>query len=328
MSLKNVKTKLDNYHRKRATVCLTDFSDIAGNQFQGEFNVSGFHRQILNLSDREQSIWGVDRCMRIQEVVDPLHSYIFHMAIFAKSVDLKNNFINPFNDERFFELQKTIILQFLEVLSLFGVNLNEVEMSYFGGLSFGGEGKFGLLRKKYEFPPDLISKKILGDKVELFPVKTIANIDINAGDGSLVGPRLEVAYKGIEIGTIVFDCFKVKQGCLFPINYVAGYAIGIERLTAATKKQDLIEAVPRYNGAIKLLQRNIAAAKSSLFKKEVMALIFAAEVLALASNKLSKKQKERLRELKKGIRKNMENLGVDGKQFDTLINFFKKWNYL
>ena len=122
----------------------------------------------------------------------------------------------------------------------------------------------------------------------------MANLDMDARDGALVGPRLEVAHKGIEIGTIVFDCFKIENCKLKPINYVAGYAIGIERLAISLGKGSLIDDIPRYKKASSLLCKKIKAANSSFFENNLITIIFVAEAIAAISNKLSEKQKERL----------------------------------
>jgi hypothetical protein len=326
MNIATIKSKLNNYHKNNKIIQLNKYSNIAGDQFPGEFNVSGFHKQILDLVNKPRSIWGTDKCLRIQEVVGPLHSHVFHMGIFAKSIDLQDRFVDPFKDERFHKLQKEIINQFLGLLNLFHINLKEIEISYLDGLSFGGSliGRDSLLKRKYAFPADAISRDILKNKVKLFSIKSITNIDINAEEGSLVGPRLEVAYKGIEIATIVFDCFKIEHNRLKSINYVSGYALGIERLAAAINGQNLIEVTPRYNRAIRLITKNIKAANSSLFKKDLMIIIFSVETIALIPNNLSKKQKERVAKLKKNLRESLINLGVDQKKLNSLMFFFKK----
>ena len=236
-SLELIKLKLINFHKNKAKSNLDYFSEIANDQFQGEFNVSGFHKEILDLTEKTNSIWGIDRCLRIQDIPDEIHSFLFHMGIFARSVNLENIFIDPFKDPRFHELQKDIISQFLELLSLFKANFQELEITYFDGADFGAtnKGRDRILKRRYKFPSDSFSKNFLKGKVKLFPLKSIMNLDINPIEGSLVGPRMEVAYNGMEIATIVFNCFKVKNGVLVPVNYIGGYAIGIERLASSLK---------------------------------------------------------------------------------------------
>jgi len=330
MNLAIIKTKLEDFHKNKADVFIRKFSDIAGNQFSGEFNVSGFHKQILELPNKPRSIYGIDRCLRLQDIPGNLHSFLFHMTIYAKSVDLQGCYIDPFKDDRFYELQKETISQFLELLKLLKINFKELEVTYLDGFSFGNmpEGRDRLLKRKHKFPPDLISKNVLKDKVKLFAVKSIANIDINATEGSLVGPRLEIAYNGIEIATIVFDCFKIEQSTLRPINYVAGYAIGLERLIASIDSQGFLESIDRYSRALNLLAQNTMAARSSLFKKEVMGIIYATEAIPIIPSKLSPKQKERVRKLKRDLRNEMANLGIDEKMLNLITKFFKEWKYL
>ena len=92
IDLSVLQTKLRTFHKPLSDSILEEFSPIAGNQFPGEFNVSGFHDKVLNLPDQPSSFWGVDRCLRIQETFDRTHSAIFHMGIFAKAVQLNENF--------------------------------------------------------------------------------------------------------------------------------------------------------------------------------------------------------------------------------------------
>jgi hypothetical protein len=93
-SLIEIQSQLAVFHRKKVDFVLTDFSDLSGDQFQGEFNVSGFHKEILDLPNKARSIWGIDKCLRIQDSPDSVHSFLFHMGIFAKSIDLKGNYEN------------------------------------------------------------------------------------------------------------------------------------------------------------------------------------------------------------------------------------------
>lgn len=321
-----IQSKLHDFHKDKVKNVLTHFSDIAGKQFQGEFNVSGFHKEILNLPNNIQSIWGVDRCLRLQEIPDRIHSYLFHMGIYAESLDLKGEFVDPFKDNRFHQLQEKVISQFLDALALFDADLNEVEVTYLGGVTVGttNEGRDKILKRKYEFPADAVSKNFLNGKVALFPVNSLANVDINPIEGALVGPRLEVAYKGVEIGTIVFDCFRVKDGKLAPINYVAGYAIGIERLAASLSDKSFLTSIHRYQEAHEFLSRICIAADSSLFEREAMALIYSAEVVASAPDDLSKHQEERMRIMNKNVAVDLKTLGLDDNVFNKLVSVFKQ----
>lgn len=46
MNIATIKSKLNNYHKNNKIIQLNKYSNIAGDQFPGEFNVSGFHKQI------------------------------------------------------------------------------------------------------------------------------------------------------------------------------------------------------------------------------------------------------------------------------------------
>lgn len=326
----DIQSELANFHKNKADTVLAAFSDIAGNQFEGEFNVSGFHDEILALPNKVRSIWGIDRCLRIQDTPDHIHSFIFHMGIFARSVDLGENFIEPFKDTRFHSLQKETISQFLELVDLFNMDLGQIEITYLDQITFGGtsEGSDKLLKRKYDFPADDISKSLLKDKVRLIPVKSLANLDISPVEGSLVGPRLEVAYRGIEIGTIVFNCFKIERGNLIPINYVAGYAIGIERLVAALQEKNFLTSISRYQNARKTLTNFSESANSSLFEKETMAVIYGSEALAFLPKELSRHQKERVRILKKQIADSMATLGLEENVLIEMISQFSHESFL
>ncbi len=323
--INKILSQLEDFHMDRANIVLTNFSNISNNQFQGEFNVSGFHKEISVLPEKVQSLWGIDRCLRIQDNPDYIHSFLFHMGIFANSIDLGENFIEPFKDPRFHQLQEKTILQFLDLLNLFNIDLGQIEISYLNGITLGGksDGRDKLLKRKYDFPTDNISRKILMNKVKLFPVKSLANVDINPVEGALVGPRLEVAYRGIEIGTIVFNCFKIKRGNLTPINYVAGYAIGIERLVATLQDKNFLTSIPRYQNARKILIKLSESADSSLFEKETLLVIYGTEVLAHLPKELSRHQKERVRILRKKITDSLATLGLDKNTLPEMISSFK-----
>lgn len=320
----NIQSELANFHKGKADSILANFSDIAGDQFEGEFNVSGFHQEIVSLPNKIGSIWGIDRCLRIQDTPDNIHSFIFHMGIFARSVDLGGDFIEPFKDSRFHSLQKETISQFLELVDLFNMDLGQIEITYLDQITFGGtsEGSDKLLKRKYDFPADDISRNLLKDKVRLISVKSLANLDISPVEGALVGPRLEVAYRGVEIGTIVFNCFKIENGTLAPINYIAGYAIGIERLAVALQDKNFLTSIPRYQNARKVLATFSESASSSLFEKETLMVIYGAEVLAHLPEELSRHQKERVRTLRKKIADSLVSLGLDENVLDEIISSF------
>jgi len=323
-SPKGIPSVLEDFHKDKADLILAKFSDIAGNQFEGEFNVSGFHKEILDLPNKATSLWGIDRCLRVQDLPDSIHSFLFHMGIFAKSMDLVGDYVDPFKDNRFHTLQKEILSQFLELLGIFNIDLGEVEISYLEQITFGGntEGRDKLLKRKYNFPTDEISKSFLANKVRLIPVKSLENVDINPVKGAFVGPRLEIAYQGIEIGTVVFNCFKIGNGVLVPINYVAGYALGVERLVAALGDKHFFTSIPRYEQARKILANISTTATSSLFEKEAMVVIYGAEVLAHLTKNLSRHQNERARILRKAVKENVAALGINESVIDELVLHF------
>lgn len=323
-NLDDIQSRLVNFHKNRADIILAAFSDIAGNQFEGEFNVSGFHDAILSLPNKAESLWGIDRCLRIQDIPDSVHSFLFHMGIFARSVDLDRNYVDPFKDARFHALQKETLLQFISLLDVLGIDLNKVETTYLEQTTLGGntKGRDTLLKRKYDFPTDEVSRDFLKDKVRLIPVKSLANIDITPVEGSLVGFRLEVAYRGVEIGTVVFDCFKIESGTLAPINYVAGYAVGIERLIASLCDKHFLTSIPRFKNARKILADLSETARSSLFEKEAMTVIYGAEVLAHLPTTLSRHQKEKVRFLRGEIAESIATLGADKVALDKLILYF------
>ncbi|MDD5726224.1 MAG: hypothetical protein PHC53_02305 [Patescibacteria group bacterium] len=314
-----LSNKLNAFHRPISHV-IKGFSPMAGSQFPGNFNVSGFHDQILKLPDHPSAIWGIDRCLRIREKVDACHSYVFHMGIFAQSVDLNGDFREPWKDIRFHVLQKEILDQFFALLNLLGVDHKSLEFTYLAGVNFEG------LKKKYYLPEDIVSKKYLKKLlIKSFPVHSPANIDAVNIEGALVGSRLEVASNGIEIGTIVFDCFKVKKGKLVPINYVGGYALGMERLLCSVNGGDFIRSIGRYTQAGKKLFKKVKAVQSILLKDDVLGFLFGTEALACVPDSLARGQKELVRRLKKNLKEYEINLGLSQKDTDTFITYFKQW---
>ena len=320
----DIRSEMARFHRDKVREVRTSFSDIAGRQFEGEFNVSGFHADILALPSAIGSMWGIDRCLRIQEVPDSTHSFLFHMGIFARSVDLGGDFSDPFKDSRFHSLQKEVISQFLQLLAELAMDVNQLETTYMDEIVFGGtaEGRDASLRRAYRFPSDHISRECLRGHGIVIPVKSIANLDISPVEGALVGPRLEVAYRGIEVATVVFNCFKIHKKILVPINYVAGYAIGMERLVAALQDKHFLTSIPRYQNARKILTNLSQAASSSLLEKETMTVIYGAEALAHLPKALSRHQKERVRILRKGINDSLKSLGLHTDALERLTSLF------
>lgn len=218
--------------------------------FPGTFNASGFHEEILQMKPGGKG-YGIDNCIRHLDFRNPdqYHKSFFLMGIYAERIarerDTKGNFTDPSKHKQFFNFQIKIVDQFFEFISSVGVRIEEVTATFFDGCDIGkcrGDGSNNkdrdkLLIKSYTLASDMGGLSALSDRhlghTQLFPVKSLANIDINPVEGSLVGPRVEVAVRDFEIATIVFDYYKIEQGRLIPIDYLGGYAIGMERLAVA-----------------------------------------------------------------------------------------------
>ena len=327
MGNENIKEKLKEYHIRLEVPILDYTSPIAGRQFPGEFNVSGFHKEVQELANKEKSFWGIDTCLRLKDKIEEHHSFLFEMGIFAKSIDLQKDFREPFKDNRFARFQEEIITQFILLIEYFGIKTKNLEATYLGSLTFGdSKGRDRSLIRKYTFPEDKTAQKIL-DKfgVRCYPVSSLANVDIHPVEGSLVGSRIEIAYRGIEIATIVFDFFKIKEGKLIPINYVGGYAIGIERLISAlNERKDFLSSVPKYVNAFTILKTELPASETFLLRKNTLMILFGSEVLASVKEieKLSKSQKELFRQFKKKFLESCENIGIKKVSINKLIDFY------
>ncbi len=208
-----------------------------------------------------------------------------------------------------------VIRQFLSLLDYFSIDKSKVEATYLNSTTFGtGKGRDKLLEKKYTFPEDKESKKILEQNlIKTYPVQSIQNIDIHPVEGALVGSRVEIAYNGIEIATIVFDCFKIHNKKLVPINYVGGYAMGIERLALAiSNKKDLMEVNPKHLEKLNEIVRKMPAIKSSLFNQERYIIIYGLDVLETIRgiNILSDGQKKILDNFRKTFKNASDKLGM------------------
>jgi hypothetical protein len=316
---------LNNYHKKKNYNILKYKSPLAGNQFPGEFNVSGFHKEVIELQKNSKSFWGIDTCLRLKDNTDEFHSNLFNMGIFAMSLDLKNNFSNPFEDERFKIFQKKIIGQFFELLNILKIDFSQIEATYFGGCNIGNKinGRDKHLVKKYSFPTDINSKKLLTKiGIKHYIVNSIKNIDISPIEGALVGPRIEIAFKGIEIATIIFDCFKIKNRKLVPINYVGGYALGIERLEALLKgKNSIIEVSNKLKILKEKLSKKIEAFNSPLLKEDVYTIIYGLEAFYEVDKlkNLTKGQKKILSLFNIKMKKSYSNLGITKNQIDDIL---------
>src|SRR3989338_7290942 len=134
----DLKEKLKEYNVRLGVPILNYTSPIAGNQFPGEFNVSGFHKEVQELTDKEKSFWGIDTCLRLKDKIDNFHSFLFEMGIFAKGVDLQGDFREPFKDERFTKFQEEVITQFMQLLKTFRIETKNLEATYLGSTNIGG----------------------------------------------------------------------------------------------------------------------------------------------------------------------------------------------
>lgn len=313
MSYEEYIAFLNTFHTERADKTLDYESPINGNAFPGEFNVSGFHKEILGLPDTFHSLWGIDKCLRIQEHVSDFHSYIFHMGIFAKSVDLQGEFVESLSDERYKNLQHEICEQFFALLDALKVPVSGLEVTVAGKVSIGGTqaGRDSYLKRTYSLGPDTNAKDIFQSKgIGTTIIPGLANVDIHPQEGALVGLRCEVAFKGIEIATIVFDSFEVQNGHLEPINYVGGYAIGIERLYALLHDGTIDSSIPRYKQLATALK--IEDLNTSLVRDQFLRILYGSEVLELmdSKNDCSEHQQAHLRKLTNKVKEASRELGV------------------
>jgi hypothetical protein len=215
-------------------------SSLVNDSFPGTFNASGFHERILNLRPGESG-YGVDNCLRHLDLVSPdnIHKAGFHMGIYAASIE-RSTIIDPGKDEEFFAFQAAVVGQFFSFIRAAGVRVEEVSATFFDGGQIGGNDardRDSLLSRSYRLSTDTGGFRAMAEHIgeRMFPVRSVVNIDINPVEGALVGPRIEVAVRGFEIATVVFDYFKIMNGKLMPIEYLGGYAIGMERLQAALR---------------------------------------------------------------------------------------------
>ena len=325
MEVEILKNKLNEFHKSKCDEIFGFRDDILEGGFHGDFNVSGFHKEVLKLAEEKNSFWGIDKCLRLEEKIDEFHTYLFDMGIFAKSINLNNSFLEPFKDRRFETFQREIINQFFEMIKSLGLNLRDLEATYFGGCTFGAsnDGRNKLLKREYTFPLDVLSKKMLEEeRIISFSVNSISNIDINPIDGALVGPRIEIFYKGVEIATIVFDCFRIKKDILIPINYVGGYAIGIERLlTLLNNKKSILESFENYKIIIQKVSINHPAINSSQFKSERFVIAYGLEAFSKLKNlcNISEGQKKKILILKKSLNESCSSVGIKETDLVSII---------
>jgi hypothetical protein len=328
-TVSSLERKLKEFHRSKADRHIKTRSPIAGNQCAGDFNVSAYVRPYLALADHPSSFWGTDRCLRIWEHTDTRRSHVFHMGVFAQSIDLQRNFKIPWEDVRFHDLQSQILNQFFSLLEFLSIDKKRLQVSYCGGCVLGGhpDSRYRLLKNKYSFPEDRLSKKILQrHKIRCVGVPSLSNIAIAYREGTAVGLRLEVFSEDVEIGTILFHCFKICRGIFRPINYLAMYALGLERVVSVINRADFLHSVGRYALARKILERNVKFARSSMFDRDVMRLLYGLEALALVPNRLSMPQRKLMQRAKFEVKQLILDLGLSFEDVKKLFSFFQHRN--
>ncbi len=331
------------YHSKFGGDCLLP-SPLCNDSFPSTFNASGFHEQIINLHRGGRSfpadgrkLYGVDACARHVDVNsdDEMHKIYFHMAIYAESIrrgkDHRGDFTNPAEDQQFFDFQEKVTGQFFDYITSEGLDMDNIYITFFGGGTVGGGKKDGissrddLLGATYDFSRDdggVAAALKYVDRSRLTPVHSIENIDINSVTGSLVGPRMEVSYGNFEIATVVFDYYEVtEEGKLNPINYLGGYAIGIERLLAAKTGGDLYNrgVVAKGEKILSHVLENedgcLPVVKAPLMKPRVRQLLSTTEALlhictVPEGDVLGTRRRTYMNQMRKAVLKSAESLGL------------------
>jgi hypothetical protein len=311
----SVETRLKSFHKRRAGRGLSSVSPIVSPKF-GVFNVSPFLDKIINLGDHASSFWGVDRCLRIEEAIDGLHSRIFHLAAFARSIGSHGRIHDRWHSEQFVRLQEDTLRQLLALFAWFRVDWQRLQATYFGGLKVGGypDRVDRMLKRSYRLPEDNVSARVLRQhEIKAIRVAAVANLrilQIAPRSKSLVAMAVEFHLDDIEVATGFFGCYRVKNGLLQGVNYVAGYAIGIERLTSALAGKDFLEVVPRYKQAHSIIERRIKAARLPIMAKDVREVLFGLEALAHLSPRQSHRNMILINRMKGQIKQSIHNLGL------------------
>jgi hypothetical protein len=326
-SLTPLERELTAFHLPLVDEHRRGFSPIAGRHFKNDFNLAGFFPALNALPDRPSSLWGIDRCLRIDEAVDGHRSRLFHMGVFARAIDLEGRFRNPARDPRFHALQRGTLAQFFALIDRLGLDRTRLQATYFGGATLGGhpDGRDRRLRRTYRFPPDDVSGRFLRrERIKRVEIAAIAGLFMLRDEGSLVGPRVEVFFDDLEFATIIFPCFRVHRGALVPINYLAAYGLGIERLMAVTNGRDFLQCVPRYRRARRVIERRTRAARSPLLLRDVTQVIFGIETLAALPNALSRQQRQRVVKMKHELKFYILNLGLTYADIAALFRWFRR----
>ena len=318
--------RLTAFHRPHVDRHLQAFSPIAGRQFKDNFNLAGFFAALNALPDRPSSFWGIDRCLRMDEAVDGYRSRLFHMGVFARAIDLNGRFASPARDGRFHNLQRATLSQFFALVDRLGFDRARLQATCFGGATVGGhpDGRDRRLTRRYRLAADQVSRRFLRQQgIKTVEIATIASLFILPEEGSLVGPRVEVFFDDLEFATIIFPCFRMHHGALVPINSLAAYGIGLERVLAITSGQDFLHCVPRYRNSRRLIERRTPAARSPLLMRDVTQVIFGIEALAALPSALSRGQRQRVLAMKRDLKFYTLNLGLTYDDIAALFRCFE-----
>ena len=240
------------------------------------------------------------------------------MGVFACAVDLSGDFRrNPWSDPRFHALQRKILDQFFGLFGFLGLRRERLEASYSAG--------FRWTDYRYDFPPDRISKAFLARRrIRSIPVASHFNIHVGR-DGGFAGPEVEVICDGLEIGTVLFGCLKRRNRNLSPsMNYVAMYAVGVERLLSAINRGNLLTAIERHVRCRRLIARKVRAAASPMFEREVVSLMFGAEALAAMPDRVSIRHRRLVRKMGMEMQPSMLKLGLSARDVGELVAFYRR----
>jgi hypothetical protein len=325
----SLERRLTAFHRPHVDRHLRASSPISSGLSTRDVSVDGFIAPLNALVDQPSSFWRIDRCIRMEEAVDGYRSRLFHVGVFARAIDLEGRFRNPARDPRFQALQRATLMQFFTLLDRLGLNRARLHATYFGGATVGGhpDGRDRLLTRRYRMAADDNSRRFLHEQhIDAVAITAMAGLSLQPHAGSLVGPRVEVFFDDVEFATIIFPCFRVRQGALAPINYMAAYGVGLERLMAVTSGRNFLHCVPRYEYARKLIERRIRAARSPLLLRDVAQVIFGIEALATLPARLSPADRPRVLALKRDLKFYILNLGLTYTDVRALFRWFASAN--
>ena len=240
------------------------------------------------------------------------------MGVFACAVDLGGDFRDPWSDRRFHALQLKVLDQFFALFGFLGIRRRRLEASYSTGYRY--------TYFQYGFPPDRISKAFL-DRRGIRSVPVASHFNSYVGwDGGVAGPEVEVVCDGLEIGTVGFGCLRRRDRTLKPVtNYIATYAVGLERLLSVINRGNLLTSIERHLRCRKLIARKAKAAASPMFEREVLSLMFGAEALAAIPARVSVRQRRLVRRMGMEMKPSMLKLGLSGKDVGELVEFYRKW---